>query len=51
MCIRDRYISVSKKGKVKLKKGAKKGTYKITIAAAKTGEYKETKKVVSIKVK
>ena len=46
-----KYISVSKKGKVKLKKGAKKGTYKITIAAAKTGEYKETKKVVSIKVK
>ena len=46
-----KYICVSKKGKVKLKKGAKKGTYKITIAAAKTGEYKETKKVVSIKVK
>lgn len=46
-----KYISVSKKGKVKLKKGAKKGTYKITIVAAKTGEYKETKKVVSIKVK
>lgn len=46
-----KYISVSKKGKVKLKKGAKKGTYKITIVAAKTGEYKEIKKVVSIKVK
>lgn len=28
-----KYISVSKKGKVKLKKGAKKGTYKITIVA------------------
>lgn len=46
-----KYISVSKKGKVKLKKGAKKGTYKITIVAAKTGEYNEAKKVVSIKVK
>ncbi len=46
-----KYISVSKKGKVTLKKGAKKGKYKITIVAAKTGEYEEAKKVVSIKVK
>jgi hypothetical protein len=45
-----KYISVSKTGKVTLKKGAKKGTYKITISAAKTSQYKTAKKVVTIKV-
>lgn len=46
-----KYITVSSKGKVTLKKGAKKGTYKIKITAAKAGEYKETSKTVTIKVK
>lgn len=46
-----KYISVSSKGKVTLKKGAKKGTYKIRITAAKAGGYKQTSKTVTIKVK
>lgn len=48
-----KYISVDKKGKVKVKKGAKKGTYKITVTAAatKTGEYKKATKVITIVVK
>lgn len=44
-------ITVSKTGKVTLKKGLKKGTYKITITAAKTAAYKKATKVVTIKVK
>ena len=46
-------VSVDKKGKVKVKKGAKKGTYKITVTAAatKTGEYKKATKVITIVVK
>ena len=46
-----KYISVSSKGKVTLKKGAKKGTYKIKITAAKAGGYKKTSRTVTIKVK
>lgn len=46
-----KYISVNSKGKVTLKKGAKKGTYKIKITAAKAGGYKKTSKTVTIKVK
>ena len=46
-----KYISVSSKGKVTLKKGAKKGTYKIKITAAKAGGFKETSRTVTIKVK
>ena len=46
-----KFITVSKKGVVTLKKKAKKGTYKITITAAAKGSYKKTTKVVSIKVK
>lgn len=45
-----KYISVSKKGKVTLKKGCKKGTYKITITAAKSSKYKAAKRVITIKV-
>lgn len=46
-----KYISVTKKGKVTLKKGAKKGTYKIKISAAAKGRYASVDKTISIKVK
>lgn len=46
-----KYISVSKTGKVTVKKGCKKGTYKITVKATKTNEYLQASKVVTIKVK
>ena len=52
---KSKYITVTKAGKVTLKKGCKKGTYKIKIsAAAKTSGkyyYKATSKTISIKVK
>lgn len=44
-------ISVSKNGKVVLKKGCKKGTYKIKITATGTETFKPASKVISIKVK
>ena len=44
-------ISVSKNGKVVLKKGCKKGTYKIKITATGTATFKQASKVISIKVK
>ncbi len=46
-----KYISVSKKGVVTLKKGIKKGIYKITITAAATDGYDAAAKVITIKVK
>ena len=46
-----KYITVSKIGKVTLKKGIKKGTYKIIITAANTTKYKKAIKTISIKVK
>lgn len=46
-----KYISVSSKGKVMVKKGCKKGTYKITITASATNIYKKATKVITIKVK
>ena len=46
-----KYISVSKKGKVTMKKGAPKGTYKIQITAAATARYKKATKTVKIVVK
>ncbi len=46
-----KYIKVSKKGKVTLKKGTKKGTYKIKITVAKKGKYKKTTKTIKIVVK
>lgn len=46
-----KYIKVSKKGKVTIKKGIKKGTYKIVIKAKATKNYKRGKKVVKITIK
>lgn len=47
-----KYISVnSKTGKVTVKKGAKKGTYKVKITVAAKGNYKKTTKTITIKVK
>lgn len=46
-----KYITVSKAGKVTLKKGAKKGTYKIVINVKGTKNFKGGKKTVTIKVK
>ncbi len=46
-----RYITVSKKGVVTLKKGAKKGTYKVTVTAKASTNYKAVKKTVTITVK
>ena len=48
---KSKYITVSKTGKVTLKKGCRKGTYKITITASATEKYKAATKVISIKVK
>lgn len=45
------YIKVSKKGKVTLKKNAKKGTYKIQITAKATTNYKKATKTITVKVK
>ncbi len=47
----EKYITVSYDGKVTLKKGAKKGTYKIKITAYGEGAYKDATKTISIKVK
>ena len=44
-------ISVSKNGKITVKKGTKKGTYKIKIIVAKNTKYKKASKIVYIKVK
>ena len=48
-----KYITVSKKGVVTLKKGCKKGTYQVTITAAatKNGQYKKAGKVITFVVK
>lgn len=46
-----KYIKVSKKGVVTLKKKAKKGKYKIAITAAAKGSYKKATKTITIKVK
>lgn len=45
------FISVSKTGKVTLKKKAKKGTYKVKVSAASNSNYKSTAKTITIKVK
>lgn len=45
-----KYIKVSKAGKVTIKKGIKKGNYKIKITAAKTGKYKKAVKVITITI-
>lgn len=46
-----KYISVSKSGKVTLKKGIKRGTYKIVIKAKATGNYNKAQKTVKIVIK
>ena len=46
-----KYISVSKKGVVTVKKGAKKGTYKIIVTAKSSTNYKSATKTITIKVK
>ncbi len=46
-----RYISVSKKGIITLKKGAKKGTYKVVIIANADSKYAKATKTITIKVK
>ena len=46
-----KYISVSKKGKVTIKKGAPKGTYRILVIAQSTDKYDYAKKILKIKVK
>lgn len=43
-------VSVSKTGKVTLKKGCKKGSYRITITAASNSEYRAATKTVTVKV-
>lgn len=43
-------IKVSKAGKVTVKKGTKRGTYKITVRAAGTANYKAASKVVTVEV-
>ena len=44
-------IKVSAKGKVTLKKGCKKGTYKVSVTAQATSEYLKAAKTIVIKVK
>ena len=46
-----KYISVSKTGVVTVKKGAKKGTYKVLVTVAAKGEYQKTTKEIMIVVK
>lgn len=46
-----KFIKVSKKGVITLKKKAKKGSYKITITAAAKGSFKKATKTITIKVK
>lgn len=46
-----KYISVSKTGKVTLKKKAPAGTYKVTVLVSETDRYEGTFKTVTIKVK
>lgn len=46
-----KYIRVSDAGTVTMRKGAKKGTYKIMISAKKDSVYKSATRYVTIKVK
>lgn len=45
-----KYIVVTKRGKVTLKKGCKKGVYKIMITAAKNNKYAKASKIIKIRV-
>lgn len=44
-------ISVSSTGKITLKKGIKKGTYRVTVTCKGDANYKDAKRVITIKVK
>lgn len=46
-----KYIKVSKKGVVTIKKNAPKGTYKVQVKIAKNGNYNAASKIIKIKVK
>lgn len=46
-----KYVSVSSKGKITVKKGAKKGTYVITVTAKKNKTYQEATKKITIVIK
>lgn len=46
-----KYLSVSKKGKVTLKKKTPKGTYKVKVTAAATAKYKKAVKTIKIYVR
>jgi uncharacterized Zn ribbon protein len=46
-----KYVTVTKAGKVTLKKGTPKGTYKVTVSIGATTNYKATTKTISITVK
>ncbi|MCR5691626.1 MAG: hypothetical protein K6G62_05350 [Eubacterium sp.] len=46
-----KYIKVSKKGVITIKKKAKKGTYKVLIKASATSKYAAAKKLIKIKIK
>ena len=46
-----KYIKVSKTGKVTIKKGAAKGTYKVKVTVAAKGGYSKTTKTIKIVVK
>ena len=48
---KSKYITVNQFGKVTLKKGCIKGTYKIKITATKTSKFKMATKVVVVKIK
>lgn len=46
-----KFVKVNADGKVTVKKGTKKGTYKVTVNAAESGTYNAASAVVTIKVK
>ena len=48
---KEKYIAVSKKGIVTVKKGAKAGTYKVKVAVAAKNNYSKAIKTIKIKVK
>ena len=46
-----KFLKITKKGKVTLKRGAKKGVYKIVVKVAESGNYLAASKTVKVKVK
>jgi hypothetical protein len=47
----NKYVTVTSDGKVTVKKGTPKGTYKVTITAAASANYKKATKIIKITVK